>query len=172
MKIDWSYPMREEVTANPAPARAPDVAPGNAAGSNGAADAPPWAAFSPARGRFVRGVVVGSVALTLLAAASIYWRWANVYEPTSYITVLGNEDLNGTLVVVSSPNYPESMATLNRDNNYTAAIFLHPGSYTVTATLNGRPLAHAGFVVGGRKAASLNLSARRPTGAGTTQAAS
>ena len=111
-------------------------------------------------------MVVGSIALTLLATASIYWRWANVTEPTSYLTVLGNESLNGTLVVVNSPSYPEAspwMATLTKDNNYTAYIFLHPGSYTVTATLKDQPLARAPFVVRGRQAASLNLSARHPT---------
>jgi len=145
--------MREEAASKP-----------NGA-ANGEADVPPWATFSPGRGYFVRGVIVFSIALTLFASASTYWRSANVYEPTSYITVLGNESLNGTLVVVSSPSYPESMesmATLTRDNNYIAAIFLHPGSYTVTATLNGEPLAKAPFTITGRKAASVNLSARRP----------
>jgi hypothetical protein len=173
--------MRKLMTPNPPPARTGDAAapangahPAAAAGaeaaaptgvSNGEAEVPPWAAFSAARGRFVRLVIVFSIALTLLAAASIYWRWANVYEPTSYIMVFGNEALDGTLVVVNSPDYPESMATLTRDNNYIAAIFLHPGSYTVTATLNGEQLARSPFVISGRNTATLNLTARRP-GAG------
>ena len=186
--------MREELTPNPIPPRTGDAAaPGNGRGAadargpaaNGEAEAPPWAAFSAARGRIERLVIVFSIALTLLAAASIYWRWANVYEPTSYIMVLGNEALDGTLVVITSPDYPESMsspagpgspwyATLSKDNNYAAAIFLHPGSYTVTATLNGEQLARSPFVISGRNTASLNLTARRPgagrAGAGGTAA--
>ena len=156
--------MREEPSATPTPANGAPSHGAAASAANGEAEVPPWASFSPARGRFVRAVIVFSIALTLLATASIYWRWANVYEPTSYITVLGNESLNGTLVVVSSPDYPESPwnVTLTKDNNYIAAIFLHPGSYTVTATLNGQPLAKAPFSITGRKAASLNLTARRP----------
>ena len=152
--------MREEVAPHPPPTRSSaDHAPD----ANGDAEVPPWAAFSPARGRFVRLVVVFSIALTLLAAASIYWRSANVYEPTSYITVLGDESFNGTHVVVSSPNHPdsESNVILTRDNNYVAAVFLHPGSYTVTATLHGQVLARVPFVVSGRKAVSLNLTTAR-----------
>jgi len=109
-------------------------------------------------------VVVLSIALTVLAAASIYWRSANVNEPTSYITIQGNESQNGTEVVVSAHDRPNTpfVATLSKENNYTADIFLLPGSYTVTATLNGRHLARAPFVISGRKAAMLNLAAKRP----------
>jgi hypothetical protein len=165
--------MREDLTTPPLASRTSDiVAPANGAAANGAgphgaapngdAEVPPWAGFSAARGRFVRAVIVFSLALTVLASASIYWRWANVYEPTSYIMVLGNESLDGTLVVVNSPDFPESMATLSKENNYAAAIFLHPGSYTVTATLNGEQLARSPFAVSGRNAATLNLNARHP----------
>lgn len=146
-----------------------DVAgPNGAAGPNGEAETPPWAAFSVARGRFVRFVVVFCVALTLLATASIYWRWANVHEPSSYIVVYGSEDYNGTHVVVRSPDHPDAMATLSKDNEYAAAIFLHPGSYTITATLNGQQLVQQFFVLGHRRGLSVNLAARRP---GTTQTA-
>ena len=155
--------MREDLTPTPTPARSANAP---APVANGEAEVPPWAAFSPGRGRLVRFVVVFSIALTLLAAASIYWRSANVYEPTSYITVLGDEAHAGTQVVVTSPEYSEPwMVTLTKDNNYIAAIFLHPGSYTVTATLNGQSLAKAPFTVTGRQAVSLNLANRRPGGA-------
>ena len=175
--------MREEVSHNPPADRAGDAAaPANGApanggpprlapphgatsgATNGEAETPPWAAFSPARGRFVRFVVVLSVAATLLCAASVYWRSANVSEPTSYITIQGNEALNGTVVEVSSHALPAPVVTtLTKDNDYISTIFLHSGSYTVTATLNGEPLARGPFSVTGRKAASLNLTARRPT---------
>jgi hypothetical protein len=150
--------MRDKTAANLTAARALDA---TGAPSNGEPVAPPWAAFPPCRGRLVRFVIIFSIALTVLASASMYWRWAHVPEPTSYITVQGNESLNGTLVIVTSPDYPESMTTLTKENNYTAAIFLHPGSYTVAATLNGQPLARSPFVISGRKAAMLNLTARR-----------
>ena len=142
--------MREDTAPNSAPA---------ATEANG--EAPPWAAFSPARGRFVRFVVVFSVALTLLASASIFWRWANVYEPSSYIAVYGNESFNGTQIVIRSPDHPDAMATLTPENNYATAVFLHPGSYTITATLNGQPLVQQFFVLGHRKAAWVNLSSKR-----------
>ena len=157
--------MREDTSINPTDSRtlAATAAPSNGA-ANGEADVPPWAAFPPSRGRLVRFVIVFSIALTLLAAASIYWRWANVYEPTSYITVQGNESLQGTEVRVTSPD-PENQlppVILSRDNNYAATIFLHPGSYTVTATLNGEQLVKAPFVISGRKVAMVNLVNRRP----------
>lgn len=168
--------MRDEITTKPPGSRTGDigtppngVAPANGVGvhgaaPNGPAEVPPWAAFSPARGRFVRFVVVFSVALTVLAAASIYWRWANVSEPTSYLMVIGNESLGGTQVVVHLPDNPdlEFHATLLKEDNYVASIFLHPGRYVVTATLNGEQLARSPFAIGGRSAATLNLTARRP----------
>jgi hypothetical protein len=168
--------MREEMTQSSAPSRIADgPTPANgsgaqAAAANGEGEAPPWAAFSAARGRLVRFVIVFSIALTLLAAASIYWRWAKVYEPTSYITIMGNEALEGTQVLVESPNYPESktMVILSKENNYVTVIFLSPGSYTVTATHNGEQLAKGPFTISGRNTASLNLTARRPAaGAGS-----
>src|SRR4051812_6989301 len=118
--------MREEIATNPLASRTGDApSPVNGAGTHGAApngeaEVPPWAAFSAARGRFVRSVIVFSIALTVLAAASIYWRWANVSEPTSYIKVLGNEALGGTQVVVNSPDNPDASfyATLTKDDNY------------------------------------------------------
>ena len=164
--------MRQEITANPTDSRTLGGAatPSNGA-ANGEADVPPWAAFPPSRGRLVRFVVVFSIALTLCAAALIYWRWATVPEPTSYISVQGNESLQGTEVRLTSPdpNYLESV-TLSKDNNYTATIFLKPGSYTVTATLNGEQLARAPFVISGRKAAMVNLVNRRPGAANTAAA--
>ena len=161
--------MRKQTTANPG--TTPDrltaegaltPAPANGAPATAAnGEVPPWAAFSPARGRFVRFVVVFSIALTLLAAASIYWRWANVSEPTSYIVVYGNESFNGTQITITSADHPGPlMATLSRDNDYVAAIFLHPGSYTITATLNGEPLVRQNFALGSRKAAWVNLASR------------
>ena len=143
--------MREDSAPNPASANAP--------AANG--EVPPWAAFSPARGRFVRAAVIFSVALTVLTAASIFWRWATVYEPSCYITVYGNESFNGTQIVIRSPDHPDAMATLTPDNNYATAIFLHPGSYTITATLNGQPLVQQFFVLGHRHAAWVNLASKR-----------
>jgi hypothetical protein len=164
------FSMRGDTPINPTDSRtlATAAAPSNGA-ANGEADVPPWAAFPPSRGRLVRFVIVFSIALTLLAAASIYWRWANVAEPTSYITVQGNESLQGTVVRITSPDprYQEPIVTLSKDNDYTATIFLDPGSYTVTATLNGDQLARADFVISGRKAAMVNLVNRRPGAAHT-----
>ena len=142
--------MRED-TAQSSPPTATDAS----------GEVPPWAAFSPARGRFVRFVVVFSVALTLVASASIFWRWANVYEPSSYVAVYGNESFNGTQIIIRSPDHPDAMATLTPENNYATAIFLHPGSYTITATLNGQPLVEQFLVLGHRKAAWVNLSSKR-----------
>lgn len=161
--------MREDIVSNIAAASG--AAPGAASLANGEADVPPWAQFSPGRGRFVRFVIVCCIALTLVAAALIYWRWANVYEPTSYIMVFGNESHNGTVIVVSAPDFPDSMATLSRDNNYTAAIFLHPGTYTITATLNGQPLARSLFTVTGRIGKTLNLVPQQGKGAAPPKAA-
>ena len=158
--------MREPASANPTapPDRLGAAVPANGAGAapdaNG--EVPPWAAFTPGRGRFVRFVVVFSVALTLLAAASIFWRWASVSEPSSYIVVYGNESLNGTEILITSvgrPNLPP--VTLSRENDYTAAIFLYPGSYTISIALNGEPLVRQNFVLGSRKAAWVNLSSRK-----------
>jgi hypothetical protein len=157
--------MRDPTAANPtaAPERLTAALPANGAppaAANGEPP-PPWAAFSPARGRFVRFVVVFSVAITLLAAANIYWRWANIVEPSSYIVVYGNESFNGTEIVITSAGRPDlPPVTLSRDNDYVAAIFLHPGSYTITATHNGERLVRQNFALGSRKAAWVNLASR------------
>ena len=176
--------MRDPVTPSPQPApeRATDAtaagaaaaspAPSNGASATPAGEAegpPPWAQFSVARGRFVRFVVVFSIFLALLATASIYWRWANVAEPSSYVVIYGSEAHNGTQIVVHSPDRPDAMATLSKDNQYTAVIFLHPGSYTITATLNGGQLVQQYFALGNRQARPIVLSTR--PAAGTKDAA-
>ena len=157
--------MREPASVNPTapPDRLGAAGPANAGAAPDAnGDVAPWAAFTPGRGRFVRFVVVFSVALTLLAAASVFWRWASVSEPSSYIVVYGNESLNGTQIEIRAADHHAAplIATLSRDNDYTAAIFLHPGSYTISAALNGEPLVRQNFVLGSRKAAWVNLSTR------------
>ena len=125
-------------------------------------DAPHAAAADPARGRLARMIVMFSLALTVLATALIYWRWANVTEPTSYITVEGNEGHNGAVVVVRSAANHEAMVTLSPDNGYAATIFLHPGTYTLTATLNGQTLIHGELLAIHRRMRVLRLRGGKP----------
>jgi hypothetical protein len=105
-------------------------------------------------------------AITIVATSLIYWRWTNVTEPSSYIIIEGDETCNGTVVVVTSREHPDAVATLSKDNDYAAAIFLHPGSYTLTATLNGDRLAHGNLLLAHRRAKVITL--RGPKSAAAT----
>jgi hypothetical protein len=141
---------------------------GGAASANG--EAPPSNPYhTPLRGRIARTVIVTSVALTLMTTASIYWRWATVTEPSTFVVVHGTEKHNGTVVVVSSPNGPDAMATLCKENDYAAAIFLHPGLYKVTATLNGEDLVRADLTLSGRTKAWVDLTGRKRVAPGARE---
>ena len=135
---------------------------GTTAPARGPGDVAPAAAADPGRGRLARMIVLFSLALTVLATALIYWRWANVTEPTSYITVEGNEGHNGAVVVVRSASQHEAMVTLSPENGYAATIFLHPGTYTLTATLNGQTLIHGELLAIHRRMRVLRLRGGKP----------
>ena len=108
-------------------------------------------------------IVVLCFAITILATALIYWRWANVTEPTSYVIVQGEAEHNGTVVVVTSSQNTDTiaMATLSPDNHYSATIFLHPGTYTLTATQNGETLIHGDMFVAYRRWKAIPLRSRK-----------
>ena len=146
--------LNNETVASPDETGSTAPAPAVAAGPPGSAD--------PARGRLARMIVMFSLALTVLATVLIYWRWANVTEPTSYITVEGNEGHNGAVVVVRSAANHEVMVTLSPDNGYAATIFLHPGTYTLTATLNGQTLIHGELLAVHRRMRVLRLRGGKP----------
>jgi hypothetical protein len=132
--------------------------------SNGhTGDAAPMAPSAPAGGRLARMIVVLCFAITILATALIYWRWATVTEPSSYIIVQGDEEHNGTVVVISPHDRPETstMATLSPENHYAATIFLHPGAYTLTATLNGEKLLNGDMLVAHRRWKLIQLQSRK-----------
>ena len=131
----------------------------------GETPAPRHAPPGGVHGRIARLVVVFSFALTIIATSLIYWRWANVTEPSSYIIIEGDEACNGTVVEVKSNDEPDTtaMATLSKENNFAAAIFLQPGSYKVSATLNGQHLAHVNdLLVAHRRAKVIKLRGPKP----------
>src|SRR5439155_2821881 len=99
--------------------------------------------------RLARMVIVLCFLITALATALIYWRWANVTEPSSFVVVQGDKDHNGTVVVVTSGQDSDTvaMATLCPENHFSATIFLQPGTYTLTATQNGETLIHGDLFV-------------------------
>src|SRR5204863_344912 len=57
---------------------------------------------SSSNGRLARMIVVLCFVITGVATALIYWRWANVTEPSSYVVVQGEKEHNGTVVVGSA----------------------------------------------------------------------
>jgi hypothetical protein len=122
-------------------------------------------------GRLPRLIVVLCFLITAVATALIYWRWANVTEPSSYVIVQGQEEHNGTVVVIRSDTHPEAMATLSPDNHYAVTIFLHPGTYTLTATQNGETLIHGSMLVAHRRWKTITLRPRRATPGDTPQRA-
>ena len=116
-------------------------------------------------------IVVLCFAITTLATALIYWRWANVTEPSSYVIVQGTEEHNGTVVVVRPDHQPDAvaMATLSPQNEFAATIFLHPGTYTLTATHNGETLVHGEMLVAHRRWRTILLRPRRSAAGDTSQ---
>ena len=122
-------------------------------------------------GRLPRVIVVLGFGITAVATALIYWRWANVIEPTSYVVVQGQAEHSGTVVTIRSEHHPEAMATLTPQNQYGATIFLHPGHYTLTATLNGDTLIHGDMLVAHRRWKTIFLRPRRAAAGDPSRAA-
>lgn len=138
----------------------PPAAPSNGRTADGRPAAP---ASAPTGGRLARMIVVLCFVITFLATALIYWRWANVTEPSSYVIVQGTEEHNGTVVVVRPNHQPDvvAMATLSPQNEFSATIFLRPGTYTFTATQNGETLIHGEMLVAHRRWRTILLRTRR-----------
>lgn len=109
-------------------------------------------------------IVVLCFVITTVATALIYWRWVNVTEPTSYVIVEGAEEHNGTVVTVCPEGSadPLATATLDPTNQYAVTIFLHPGTYTLTATQNGETLVQGGMLVAQRRWKTIVLRRRKP----------
>ena len=149
----------------PPPPHLVPQSPATPAGGGGSAEPAAGAAtFDRGSGRLPRLIVVLCFVITTLATALIYWRWANVTEPTSYVIVQGQKEHNGTVIVIRSDHQPEAMATLTPENQYTATIFLHPGPYTLTATLNGETLVHVNRVAAHRRWTTVLLRPRQGRG--------
>jgi len=126
-----------------------------------AAHATEAGAATPA-GRAARMIVVLCFAITALATALIYWRWANVTEPSSYVIVQGAADHNGTFVTVSSEYGTDvvATATLTPENQYAVTIFLHPGNYWLSAAQNGTKLVEGNMLVAHRRWKTVQLRSR------------
>ena len=105
-------------------------------------------------------VVVLCFTLTAVATALIYWRWANVTEPSSYVIVQGSEPLNGTVVTISAENRQDvvAMGTLSADNNYSVTIFLHPGTYWFSAVQRETTLLEGPMFVAHRRWKTIPLT--------------
>lgn len=110
-------------------------------------------------------IVVLCFVITAIAMALIYWRWANVVEPTSYVIVQGSEELGGTVVTVSTARGGAvvAMATLDSNNNYAVTIFLHPGNYWFSATHKETTLREGELLVLHRRWSTIPLPQPKPT---------
>ena len=118
-------------------------------------------------------IVVLCFTIATLATALIYWRWANVSEPTSYVIVAGTEEHNGTVVTVSTEYNGDvvAMATLEPKNQYGATIFLHPGTYWLTVVQGGTTLLEGNMLVAHRRWTTLQLRSRKGASADAPRAA-
>ena len=133
------------------------------------APAPP-----PPGGRLARLIVVLCFTITFLATALIYWRWANVAEPSSYVVVEGAEEHNGTVITVSTieaANDVVATATLSSQNNYAVTIFLNPGDYRFSAFQHGNTLVETRLLVPHRRFKVITLRKRSETGAAAVSSA-
>lgn len=104
-------------------------------------------------------IVVLCFAIATLATALIYWRWANVSEPTSYVIVEGTADHTGTVITVSTEMGGEVvvMETLTPENQYAVTIFLHPGTYWFHAGHRGTTLIEGPMLVAHRRYRTIRL---------------
>ena len=110
-------------------------------------------------------IVVLCFVITTIATALIYWRWANVSEPSSYIIVEGTEEHNGTVVTISTEQHGEvvAMQTLSPENQYGVAIYLQPGTYWFLAAQNGTTLLEGNMLVAHRRFKTIQLRSRKNT---------
>jgi hypothetical protein len=146
---------------HPVSATAPDGTPLSPVGDTSPSTAPPTHLSPPARAGMARIIICVCLAVTLLASASVFWRWSSVQEPTSYIVVHGDSSHTGTVVDVTSLGHPGAMATLSKENEFSTSIFVHAGSYRVIATCRGEELVNTTLLIGNRQAAIIDLRRRK-----------
>jgi len=142
---------------HPVSATAPDGSPLSPVGDTAPSTAPEPHLSPPARAGLARIVICVCLAVTLLASASIFWRWSSVEEPTSYIMVHGDASHTGTVIVVTSADHPGAMATLSKENEFTTSIFLHAGSYRIVARRQDEELVNTTILLGSRQAGIIDL---------------
>lgn len=84
-----------------------------------------------ASARFIRFTIVFTIAFVLAMTALIWYRWYPVVLPTSCILVVGDETVDGAIVTVSRKGQESYVARLDKQNDYSATIWLPHGSYDV-----------------------------------------
>jgi len=151
-------------SAPPAPPGAPNGHAPDAAPAQPAHHPHPHPYAAGPHGRLARMIVVLCFLITFAATSLIYWRWANVTEPTSYIIVQGTAEHSGTVVTVSQARDADvvAMAVLKPENQYAVTIFLHPGAYWFSAAQNGNTLMAGDLWVAHRRWKTIALRPLHP----------
>ena len=113
--------------------------------------------LTPQRLLFARAVIILSAAITLAAFATIFYRSVTISEPTSAIVVEGDASFDGTLIFVTSTEYPSARAKLSVENNYKTPVLLHPGIYSVLITHGDRTLIRQSFRIEAHRGVGIDL---------------
>ncbi len=75
-------------------------------------------------------IIFLAAAMFVSMVAVIYYRWVTVSAPTSAMLLIGDESLDGAVVIVNGVGMKApQVITLARDNGFQSPLYLHPGSY-------------------------------------------
>ena len=94
------------------------------------------APFPPRKMR-VYLMISAAIAIFLLAAAMLYYRWATMNEPSCVLIVETSPALRGAEIEVDGLPLTAGplTATVGQDERFDLPFYLDPGEYTVTVTL-------------------------------------
>jgi len=92
-------------------------------------------------------ITAALIILGLVMAASIYWRWLTVHEPSSAVLVTGDRSLDGAIITVVDRNDESKSwySELSHYNLWQSPLLLDPGRYSISIVHRGREILHEDF---------------------------
>ena len=92
------------------------------------------------RGIFVRVMVFLTVLISIFTVALIYYRWLTVPEPSAVLSLEGDADLDGAIIIVSDPSGGFQLTDEfdSQAGKTSLRFYLQPGTYEVQMKYQNR----------------------------------
>jgi len=116
---------------------------------------------TPAQGRLVKVLVGVSVLLFVLMGYVLATRSLKTRLPDSVLAIQGTEAFRTASIVVEGSTLTIPLRTsFDVDKKYLATIFLNPGQYTLTISMNGLPMLRRDVYVEASEWLPIDLSGK------------